>query len=47
MNKGDLNTQMAFMTGKVKVGGNMAALLMNQNVINQFAPALSGLDVEY
>jgi hypothetical protein len=47
MNKGDLNTQMAFMTGKVKVGGNMAALLMNQNVINQFAPALSGLDIEY
>lgn len=47
LNKGELNTQMAFMTGKVKVGGNMATLLMNQNVINQFAPALSGLDVEY
>ena len=47
ISKGELNTQMAFMTGKVKVGGNMAALLMNQNVINQFAPALGGLDVEY
>ena len=44
---GETNTQMAFMTGKVKVGGNMAALLMNQNVINQFAPALSDLDVTY
>ncbi len=47
LSKGELNTQMAFMTGKVKVGGNMAALLMNQNVINQFAPALSNLDISY
>jgi len=47
INKGELNTQMAFVTGKVKIGGNVAVLLMNQNVINQFAPALSGLDVEY
>lgn len=47
LSKGELNTQMAFMTGKVKVGGNMAALLMNQNVINQFAPALSGLEISY
>ena len=44
---GALNTQMAFMTGKIKVGGNMAALLMNQAVITAFAEALSTLDVEY
>lgn len=47
ISKGDLNTQMAFMTGKIKVGGNMAALLMNQAVITEFANALSTLDVEY
>jgi putative sterol carrier protein len=47
ISKGDLNTQMAFMTGKLKVEGNMAKLMMNQNVINEFARALSGLDVAY
>lgn len=47
ISKGDLNTQMAFMTGKLKVTGNMAALLMHQNVINTFATALSSVDVEY
>lgn len=47
ISKGEVNTQMAFMTGKLKVGGNMAALMMNQNVINQFAPAMAGLSVEY
>jgi hypothetical protein len=44
---GELNTQMAFMTGKITVGGNMAALLMNQAVITAFAEALSTLEVEY
>ena len=44
---GELNTQMAFMTGKLKVAGNMAALMRHQAVINQFATALSSLDVEY
>ena len=44
---GELNTQMAFMTGKLKVAGNMAALLRHQGVINQFAAALSDLEVEY
>jgi putative sterol carrier protein len=38
---------MAFMTGKLKVTGDMAKLMLNQHVINAFAPALSGLDVEY
>jgi putative sterol carrier protein len=47
ISKGEINTQMAFMTGKLKVAGNMAALLMNQNVIAQFAGALSDIPVEY
>lgn len=47
ISKGELNTQMAFMTGKLKVSGNMAKLMMNQGVINEFANALSSLDVEY
>ncbi len=47
ISKGELNTQMAFMTGKLKVSGNMAKLMMNQGVINEFANALSSLDVDY
>ncbi len=45
--KGELNTQMAFMTGKLKVAGNMAKLMMHQNVINQFADAAAGMDVDF
>lgn len=47
VSKGELNTQMAFMTGKLKVSGNMAKLMMNQAMLTQFADAASDLDVEY
>ena len=47
ISKGDLNTQMAFMTGKLKVTGNMAKLMMNQSMLTQFAEAASTLDVDY
>ena len=47
ISKGELNTQMAFMTGKLKVSGNMAKLMMNQAMLGQFAAATAGLDVEY
>jgi len=45
--KGELNVQMAFMTGKIKVGGNMAKIMMHQAVLTEYARVLSGLDVEY
>ena len=45
--KGDLNTQMAFMTGKIKVAGNMAVLMMNQGVINEWGAAIADLDVDF
>lgn len=47
LSKGDLNVQMAFMTGKIKVGGNMAKIMMNQGLINEFARVGSQLDLEY
>ena len=47
VSKGELNTQMAFMTGKLKVSGNMAKLMMNQAMLTKFAEAASGLDVDY
>ena len=45
--KGELNVQMAFMTGKIKVGGNMAKIMMHQSVLNEYARVLSGLDIDY
>ena len=38
---------MAFMTGKIKVGGNMAKIMMHQGVLNEYARVLSGLDIDY
>jgi len=43
--RGDLNTQMAFMTGKIKVAGNMAVLMMNQAVINKWAATVSEVEI--
>lgn len=45
--KGELNTQTAFMTGKLKVSGNLAKLMMHQNAIAQWGAAIGDLDVEY
>lgn len=47
ISKGELNTQMAFMTGKMKVSGNMAKIMMNQAVFTKFAEATASIDVEY
>ena len=47
ISKGDLNTQTAFMTGKLKVDGNLAKLMMHQNAIQQWQAATKDLDVEY
>ncbi len=45
--KGELNTQTAFMTGKLKVSGNLAKLMMHQNVIQQWGAAVDDLDVDF
>jgi putative sterol carrier protein len=45
--KNELNTQMAFMTGKIKVAGNMTKLITNQAMLTQFAHATGGMAVEY
>ena len=47
ISKGDLNTQTAFMTGKLKVDGNLAKLMMHQNAIQQWQAATTDLDVDY
>jgi putative sterol carrier protein len=47
ISQGELNTQTAFMTGKLKVSGNLAKLMMHQSAVQQWAAAVSDLDVEY
>lgn len=47
ISQGELNTQTAFMTGKLKVSGNLAKLMMHQSAIQQWGVAVGTLDVEY
>lgn len=47
VSKGELNVQTAFMTGKLKVSGNLAKLMMHQTALQQWAAVGSELDVEY
>ena len=47
VSKGELNTQTAFMTGKIKVEGNLAVLMMNQNIISQWGKASESIEVDY
>jgi putative sterol carrier protein len=47
ISKGELNVQMAFMSGKIKVGGNMAKVMMYQGLINEFARVSSTLDLDF
>ena len=47
ISKGEMNTQTAFMTGKLKVSGNLAKLMQHQGAIQQWGAAVSPLEVEY
>ncbi len=44
---GELNTQMAFMTGKIKVNGNLAKLMTQQAALGHWASAVADLEVDY
>ena len=47
ISRGDLNVQTAFMTGKLKVAGNLAKLMMHQSAIMQWSAAVKDLPTEY
>ena len=47
ISKGDLNVQTAFMTGKLKVAGNLAKLMMHQSAIMQWSAAVKDLPTDY
>ena len=45
--KSELSPVTAFMTGKIKVAGNMGLLLGLQNVLSLLPTAMAAIDVEY
>ncbi len=45
--RGEMNAQAAFMTGKLKVSGNLAKLMMHQAAISQWQNATKDIDVDY
>jgi putative sterol carrier protein len=47
LSKGELNAVTAFMTGKIKVAGNMAMLLGLQAALSRLPPAMSSIQTEY
>jgi len=47
ISQGDLNTQTAFMTGKIKVTGNLAVLMMHQNIVSNWTAAAQTFDIAY
>ena len=47
ISQGELNTQTAFMAGKLKVTGNLAKLMMHQGAVNQWAEAVKEIPVDY
>ncbi len=47
ISKGDLSVQTAFFSGKLKVVGNFAKLMLHQAALGHLAEAVSGLEVDY
>ncbi len=43
----EIKDQIAFLTGKLKVAGNMARLMANMSTFNQIRSTLKNLDIEY
>ncbi len=47
ISKGELNTQQAFISGRLKVKGNLAKLMLHQAALQHFANAVSDIDIDY
>jgi len=45
--RGDLNVQAAFITGKIKVAGNLAKLMLHRAGVEQWLEAVSHIEVDY
>jgi putative sterol carrier protein len=47
LQRGELQPQVAFMTGKIKVAGNLALLMMHQGVLSAFGSVGQRVEVEF
>jgi len=47
ISRGEINSATAFMTGKLKVSGNVAKLMMAQGALSRLQDAMGGIDVDY
>ena len=47
ISKGEMNIQTAFFSGRLKVSGNLAKLMLHQTALGHLADAVSSLDVDY
>ena len=47
LSRGELNAVTAFMTGKIKVAGNMGLLLSLQGALTRLPDAMSSIQTEY
>jgi putative sterol carrier protein len=47
LSTGELNAVTAFMTGKIKIAGNMAMLLGLQAALSRLPPAMSSIQTQY
>jgi putative sterol carrier protein len=47
LSKGELNAVTAFMTGKIKIAGNMGILMGLQAALSRLPPAMSSIQTEY
>lgn len=45
--KGDLNVQAAFISGRIKVSGNLAKLMIHRAAVEQWLEAVGHIEVEY
>ena len=45
--KGDLNVQAAFISGKIKVSGNLAKLMVHRAGVEQWLEAVSHIEVDF
>jgi putative sterol carrier protein len=47
LSKGELNAVTAFMTGKIRIAGNMGMLMGLQAALSRLPPAMSSIQTEY
>ncbi len=47
ISRGEINSATAFMTGKLKVSGNVAKLMAAQSALGKLQDAMAAVDVEY